>query len=127
MRSRVRRPKHKHFARYGGRGIAICPEWETYVGFRDWALRAGYDPSLTLDRIDNDGDYSPSNCRWTDNKTQQRNRSNSIQLTYRGKTASLAEHVEGTGLKYPTVLRRVRLLGWPIDKALETPLYSRKP
>lgn len=60
---------------YGGKGIQIDPAWDSFIVFKDWALSNGYAENLTLDRIDPDGNYTPSNCRWADNFTQARNRS----------------------------------------------------
>jgi hypothetical protein len=60
---------------YGGRGITVCDEWATdYTAFRSWALENGYSNSLTIDRINNDGNYEPSNCRWADAVTQANNK-----------------------------------------------------
>lgn len=64
MRDRCSNPNHIAYARYGGRGIAVCLEWETYEGFRGWALPAGYRPGLTLDRVDSNLGYQPDNCEW---------------------------------------------------------------
>lgn len=74
MRYRCSNPKHKAWKNYGGRGIAVCDEWREYDVFREWALANGYGPTLTIDRIDNDGNYEPSNCRWATYSQQNYNR-----------------------------------------------------
>jgi len=68
------RCKLKHFKRYAGRGIKVAPLWMTYEPFRDWSLANGYRNDLSIDRIDNDGDYAPENCRWVTSKEQARNK-----------------------------------------------------
>lgn len=79
MMRRCYDPKNKNFGRYGGRGIAVCPEWHTCKGFID-DMGQSYRPGLTLDRRDNDLGYSLANCRWADYRTQQNNRSNNVFL-----------------------------------------------
>lgn len=64
MRRRCLTKTNPKYPRYGGRGIKICDEWSTIQGFYDWAIKAGWQPDLSLDRIDNDGDYCPENCQW---------------------------------------------------------------
>jgi len=61
------------YYRYGGRGISICDQWHEFIPFKDWAFDNGYDKELTIDRIDNDGIYSPDNCRWVTPKVNTRN------------------------------------------------------
>jgi len=82
MRQRCYLQSGKYYSDYGGRGIRVCCEWNDYETFRQWAYSSGYDPDAqrgkcTLDRIDVDGNYEPSNCRWVDMKVQANNRRNS--------------------------------------------------
>ena len=74
IKDRTLKPKNKHYHYYGGRGIKICEAWLDVRIFYDWAMSNGYSDELTIDRIDNDGDYCPENCRWTTKLIQQRNR-----------------------------------------------------
>jgi hypothetical protein len=75
MRARCRIPTATYFRRYGGRGISVCAEWASFEAFRDWALASGYADDLEIDRRDNDGDYTPENCRWVTHVENSRNRS----------------------------------------------------
>jgi hypothetical protein len=74
MKQRIFYPQHKSSKNYGGRGISLDPQWLQYEPFRDWALSHGYQKGLWLDRINNDGDYSPSNCKFSTPKEQANNR-----------------------------------------------------
>lgn len=81
MKTRCNNPNSRKYKDYGGRGITICDEWMRFEPFHDWAIASGYDPNAkfgecTLDRIDVNGNYEPSNCRWADMKTQQNNKRN---------------------------------------------------
>lgn len=92
MRQRCNNPKSDAFKNYGGRGISVCKEWdESFVQFCKWALDNGYSCGLTIDRINNDGNYEPSNCRWVDRKAQNNNTRRTIRLTVFGKSGSCAE------------------------------------
>lgn len=111
MMTRCYNPKYKYFHAYGGRGIKVCNEWQGEDGttnFISWALANGYDESLTLDRIDVDGDYSPSNCRWVTMKQQQNNRTNNARYEYNGEVKTMAEWAESLGVKY----ERLQYLLW---------------
>lgn len=118
MLSRCYNPsKGKGYERYGGRGIRVCTEWlESFESFRDWALNHGYDEDLELDRIDNNGDYSPENCRFVSHKTNNRNRRNNHLLSYNGTSGCLAAWAEAFGIK-PDTLRWRLNNGWSIERA----------
>lgn len=74
MKCRCQNKNHHAFVRYGGRGIKVCDEWQQFEPFRDWALANGYADDLSIDRINNDGNYEPANCRWATPKEQNNNR-----------------------------------------------------
>lgn len=102
MRRRCSDTSYEHYNRYGGRGISVCKEWESYTAFRDWALSHGYKEGLELDRIDNNGNYEPSNCRWATRTAQMRNRSNTIYVELNGERKPLVEFCEIYGVNYKT-------------------------
>ena len=81
MKARCSNPKEQNYDRYGGRGISFCKEWEYFIDFRKWAMSSGYSDDLYIDRIDNDGNYEPSNCRFITNAENCRNKSNN-KLTH---------------------------------------------
>lgn len=74
MKCRCQNKNHHAFVHYGGRGIKVCEEWQQFEPFRDWALANGYADDLSIDRINNDGNYEPANCRWATPKEQNNNR-----------------------------------------------------
>lgn len=117
----------KDYPNWGGRGIKVCDEWlETYANFRDWANKNGYNKGLSLDRIDVNGDYEPSNCRFADNKTQANNRRTTVLYDYNGKMMSLSQIAEETGILYITLYRRVNVYGWSLEDAISKTDGRRK-
>ena len=118
MRERCNNPCYSTYYRYGGRGIGICSEWNDFASFRDWALVNGYSDELSIDRINNDEDYSPQNCRWATDREQSNNRRTNLLFTIDGVTKTLAEWSYDSPVKYSTVYSRVKYHGWPIEKAL---------
>lgn len=108
---------------YGNRGITYCKEWENFIPFRDWALANGYDDTLTIDRIDVNGNYEPANCRWVSRKIQSRNTRRNIFLTYNGETHCLKDWELITGLP---VQQRYTKCGWSVEKCLTEPLRQKK-
>lgn len=123
MKSRCNRPKDKFYKSYGGRGIQVCPEWnDNYETFAKWARENGYDDNAefmkcTIERIDVNKDYEPSNCTFTDIKAQCNNKRNNHRLTYNGETHTLTEWSEITGLRYNTIRHRLKI-GWTVEEAL---------
>lgn len=121
MRSRCRSPKHRAYSMYGGRGIFVCDRWnDSFKSFLDDMGRRP-SPKHSLDRIDNDGPYSPENCRWATQKLQCSNRRNTRRYTLNGESLSLHEWSDRTGLPYTTLDHRYRN-GWPAELALTQPL-----
>lgn len=114
MRERCSNPNNKSYSRYGGRGITVCEEWNSFSTFKEWALKNGYFEKLTIDRINNEEGYKPSNCRWVDHKTQNRNYSRNHLITYMGKTQCLTDWAEEFGIKRATVLYRLKQ-GKPLE------------
>lgn len=109
---------------YGGRGISVCEEWETYTAFRDWALSHGYSDNLTIERIDVNGNYCPENCTWIPFAEQASNRRNNLRIEINGEVKTLAEWCRIYNMPYQTVQGRYRDLGWNIVTALTTPIKS---
>ena len=91
MKQRCQNPRCKAFCNYGMRGIKVCPEWQNFEPFCEWALSSGYQRGLELDRIDNDGDYCPENCRWTTRRANINNRRKTIMLTVNAEKRSRTE------------------------------------
>lgn len=121
MKERCCSPTCKDYPRYGGRGITVCDAWKKdFLAFKEWAVANGYDPHLTIDRIDVNGNYEPSNCRWATKAEQSRNRRYAHALTYNGETKRLAEWARETGLNESTIYMRIKAYGWSVEKALET-------
>ncbi|GAB6728147.1 hypothetical protein [Streptococcus uberis] len=119
MRQRCNNESSKDYPKYGGRGIEICDEWNDYLSFRNWATSNGYSDNLSIDRIDVNGNYEPSNCRWADYKTQANNQSNNHLITFNGRTKNIKQWSEETGISNVTILTRLTR-GWSIDRSLTT-------
>lgn len=126
MKSRCYTPTSSNFIHYGGRGIRMCDEWlSNYDAFCEWSLRNGYNNSLSIDRIDNDGNYEPDNCRWVTRVVQQRNTSRNIFLTMDGETKTYSEWCEQYGINLHTFYGRLRE-GWDEETALKTPSKGKR-
>lgn len=125
MKDRCLNPRCKSYEDYGGRGITVCDEWlENPDSFVEWALSHGYEDSLAIDRIDNDGNYEPGNCRWVTAAENNQNRRSSRFYTIGGKTKNLQQWCDCYGVSRAMVNRRLEL-GWDIERALSTPKKTR--
>lgn len=129
-RCRCSENDYNHWKNYGGRGIDICKEWETYQPFKQWAEQNGWReddlyPSnrnrLTIDRIDNDGDYCPENCRIITHFEQQWNKSTNKKIEYKGKVYNLLQLSKILNLPISTIIGRYKN-----NKPLDTPYKHRK-
>ena len=124
MIQRCENPDNKDYERYGGRGIRVCPRWqESYAQFR--ADMGDCPARHSLDRIDNDGDYAPENCRWSNGNQQARNRRSNHVLEYAGKRQCLTVWAREIGIDHRTICTRLKR-GWSVEKALSTPLQIQK-
>jgi hypothetical protein len=106
MLSRCRNKTNKKYPRYGGRGIRVCDRWKS---FKNFLSDMGERPkNHSIDRIDNNVDYTPDNCRWATVKQQANNTSTNIKISYKGKTMTVSEWSDFTGIKYATIWSRHR-------------------
>ena len=121
MKARCNCPTNKAYGDYGGRGITVCPEWNDFLSFKEWAENNGYSDSLTIDRIDNNKGYYPENCRWTDFYVQSNNRRYNHLVEYKGEIKTLAQWAIIADLPKTTLYNRLEVLGWSVERALTTP------
>lgn len=122
MRQRCEQPKLKAYPRYGGRGIIVCERWQKYENFlADMGPRPD---GLSLDRINNDGNYEPGNCRWATDYEQQNNRSSNRPITWRGRTQNLKQWAKELGMRHTTLSRRLGA-GWSTERAFTEPLQEQ--
>lgn len=126
MRQRCNNVNSCSYQNYGGRGISICEEWNDFMKFYKWSINNGYEEHLTIDRIDNNGNYEPNNCRWVTRKKQGNNNRHNHYLTYKGETKTMSEWSDITGIEYRTLRSRINSYHWSIEKALETPIRPRR-
>lgn len=121
MLQRCENPKNKSYKNYGGRGILVCAEWHDVSVFYKWAMESGYRPDLTIERIDNDGNYEPKNCRWATIKEQSNNRRNNHFLEFNGENHTISEWSEIVGIPRAVIDARLDR-GWNTEKVLTAPV-----
>lgn len=126
MKSRCYNPDDPKYDRYGLRGITICKEWDNFFIFYEWAISHGYSDTLSINRIDNDGNYCPENCNWATDKEQANNKSTSDFIEYNGEIKTLAQWADEYNVCPQTVRKRYKILGWSFEKSLNTPTGLKK-
>ena len=124
MLRRCELPTSPNYPRYGGRGITVCDRWHVFENF---LADMGEKPKgLSLDREKNNLGYSPDNCRWATRKTQANNTRSNIMITIDGRTQSLSQWCEETGVDKSTAAKRINRSGWAAARAVTTPaMWSR--
>lgn len=127
MKQRCLKPDNAGYANYGGRGITVCDRWlhgdGERSGFACFTGDMGERPEGgMLDRIDNDGPYSPDNCRWSSRKEQNSNRRNCIYVSCDGERVTLREYCRRKDIRYRPIVKRIQDRGWPVELALTTPV-----
>lgn len=123
MKGRCYNSNQSDYKWYGGRGIRVCDKWrESYLYFKEWALANGYTETLTIDRIDSDGDYEPTNCRWVNMTVQNNNKKSVPKYEFNGEKHSVSEWARLLGINRGLLKDRITKLGWSIEKALTTPV-----
>lgn len=122
IKDRCLNPNNERYCDYGGRGIKICKEWLGECGFDNfekWSLANGYNENLSIDRVNVNGDYEPSNCRWATTKIQNNNQRKNILISYNGEVKTLAQWVEELNLPYNTIYARIYIYHWDVKEAFE--------
>ena len=120
LKDRCTNPNNQRFKYYGGKGVKVCEEWKhDFQKFYDFAIENGWKKGLTIDRIDNDGDYTPENCHFITNRKQQLNKSNNNRVTINGETLTIKEWCDKSGINRNTFVWRLRN-GWQGNALLKT-------
>lgn len=119
MRKRCEDKKQPNYKDYGGRGISVCIEWQKYEAFYEWA-KNNYSPGLTIDRIDNNGNYEPLNCKWATRNEQSRNTRRNVLISFNGTTICLRDWATKLGISYNGLRRRIN--NWSVERALTEPV-----
>lgn len=127
IKARCHNPKLRSYKDYGGRGITVCDEWKyNFENFEKWANENGYSDDLSIDRIDVNGNYEPSNCRWADILTQANNKRNNVYISYKGDTLTLNQWAVKIGINRLTLRYRLYNLKWSVERALTEPIHNTR-
>jgi len=120
MKQRCNNPNIKSYKHYGARGISVCKDWsENPMSFYQWSMDNGYEPGLTIDRINVNGNYEPSNCRWVPKSEQNKNKTTTTYAVYQGQMRTVLDLSREFGITYMSMKRRIKKMG--VDLAMTTP------
>lgn len=120
MKKRCINPNANEYKNYGGRGISVCLEWSTsFEKFYNWAINNGYSKELTIDRIDNNGNYCPDNCRWVDKTVQLNNTSRNHYIEYNGIKYTLSTLSKHLNIPYNIVRYRISNCNWSVKQLIK--------
>lgn len=126
MKCRCNTASAGSYKRYGANGIKVCKEWENdFCAFYEWAIANGYSFGLTIDRINSNGNYEPSNCRWVDYVSQANNRNTNVRLSYKGELHTIAEWSLKLGIRRNILYYRKKK-GWSDEEILSTPIKTNR-
>lgn len=127
MISRCENKNNNRYYTYGARGIKVCPEWRSdFVAFYNWSMANGYDDNLTIDRKDNNKDYSPENCKWSTNREQANNKRSNRIIEYKGIRKNVKQWADYFGFNYKYFHEKLKKCEWSIEKLLEIPYFKEK-
>jgi len=127
MLARCTDSQDESYPNYGGRGIHVCAEWQNdFYAFQSWALGHGFSPELTIDRIDNSGDYAPDNCRWATYTEQNNNYRRNVIISFNGEQHTIAEWAKIIGVSHALIWQRIFVLKWSVSRALTEPIHKKK-
>lgn len=119
MKDRCFNKNCPNYLHYGLRGIKVCNEWsKDFMSFYNWSVKNGYKKGLSIDRIDVNGNYEPSNCRWATPKEQSNNQTKTIRINYKGEEKTISDLSCIYGIKYKTLYGRIKR-GLSIEEALK--------
>ena len=120
MKNRCNNPNATEYSSYGGRGITICEDWsKNFISFYNWSMLNGWSPTLSIDRIDNNGNYCPENCRWTTSYIQRNNTTKNHYLDYNNRTYTLATLSDYLKIPYNVVRYRISRCNWSVEQLIQ--------
>jgi hypothetical protein len=127
IKSRCKNQNHPKYKDYGGRGISICNEWnDDFKTFYDWCITNGWQQGLEIDRVNNNGNYEPSNCRFVTRTQNMRNTRTTVYATYNGETKPLHQWCDDLGLNFSRTVQRIEKLKMPVEMAFAKEKLKRR-